>query len=257
MRVPMYFLLAGALVFAQGAMAQMQPHRAEYILRLGKAVNAPRVGTATEDLRLDCEAWHLERDVKGEVPISATWKFDLASTLVSDERRSGDDLHYRSLQVENGAGHEVRGTVQRSGGELRARSLSPDGSANVLLPTFTRMPVSSIGYVIDRLRAGLPSFSTLSFDAQGSSEVFRVNVAHIVDGALRRRLSSDEPIKVPGESWPLQMSFIRGDKDKPLFTMTARLFESGVLDYVTVDAAVVAVSADLTALKMYPSPSCQ
>ena len=83
MRVLKYVLPAGMLLFAQGSAAQMQPHRAEYTLRLGTALNAPRVGMATQDITLDCDAWHLKRDVKGEVPISSTWKFDIASALVS------------------------------------------------------------------------------------------------------------------------------------------------------------------------------
>ena len=65
------------------------------------------------------------------------------------------------------------------------------------------------------LRAGLASFSMLSFDAQGSGEAFRVDVAQVVDGALRRRPASEEPVDVPGQSWPIQMSFMRGGKDKP------------------------------------------
>jgi len=257
MRVLMCLLPAGGLLFAQSTFAQMQPHRAEYILRLGTAINAPRVGTATQELTLDCDAWHLKRDVKGEVPISATWKFDVASTVVSDEGRSGDDLRYRSLQVQNGTEREVRGTVQRAGGELRAESISPDGSMHVLLPTLTRMPVASIGYVIDRLRTGSASFTMLSFDPQGSGEAFRVDVALIVDSALRRRPPSDKPIDLPGQSWPLQMTFMQDAKEKPLFALKARLFESGVLYHVTVDADVVTVTADLKALKMHPSPSCQ
>src|ERR1700751_4262083 len=170
-------LSAVVLLFAQNVSAQMQPHRADYILRLGTAINAPRVGTATQDLTLDCGAWHLKRDVKGEVPISATWKFDVTSTLISDEARSGDDLHYQARQVQNGTEREVNGTVQRAGGELRAESQSSDGSAHVFLPIVTRMPVASIGYVIDKLRAGQAAFSMQSFDAQGSGEAFRVDVA--------------------------------------------------------------------------------
>ena len=250
-------LSAGVLLFAQNVSAQMQPHRADYVLRLGTAINAPRVGTATQDLTLDCGAWHLKRDVKGEVPISATWKFDVASTLISDEARSGDDLHYQARQVQNGTEREVNGTVQRAGGELRAESQSSDGSAHVLLPTVTRMPVASIGYVIDKLRAGQATFSMQSFDAQGSGEAFRVDVAQTVDSALRRRPPSEEPVDVAGRSWPVQMRFMRGGKDKPVFSMTARLFEFGVLDRVTVDADVVTIAADLKTLEMHPPPSCR
>jgi hypothetical protein len=255
----MCLLPAGVLLFGQGASAQMQPHRAEYILRLGTAINAPRVGTATQDLTLDCDGWHLKRDVKGEVPISATWKFNVGSTLVSDEGRSGDDLRYRSLQVQNGAEREVQGKVRRTDGELRAEITSADGPANVLLPALTRMPVASIGHIIDRLRAGSASFATLSFDPQASGEAFRVDVAQIDEGAIRRRPPSDQPIVVPGRSWPVQMTFTRGaaEQPKPLFAFKARLFQSGVLDHVTVDADVVTVSADLKALEMHPTPSCQ
>lgn len=257
MRVLTYLLSAGVLLFAQSAAAQMQPHRAEYTLRLGTAINAPRVGTATQDITLDCDAWHLKRDVKGEVPISATWKFDIASTLVSDEGRSGDDLRYRALQIQNGSEREVQGKVQRAGGELQVESKSPDGSVHVLLPTLTRMPVASIAYVVDRLRAGMASFTMLSFDPQESGEAFRVDVAQTFESALRRRPPADQPVDVPGRSWPIQMTFTRGAKDKPLFSLKARLFESGVLDRVTVDADLVTVSADLKALEMHPSPSCR
>ena len=253
----MCLLPASVLFFAQSVSAQMQPHRADYILRLGTAINAPRVGTATQDLTLDCAAWHLKRDVKGEVPISATWKFDVASLLDSDEGRSGDDLHYRSRQIQNGAEREVKGTVERAGNELKADSRSSDGSAQVLLPTLTRMPVASIAHVIDRLRGGSAAFSMLSFDPQGSGDAFRVDVAQIVDSALRRRPPSEQPVDVSGRSWPIEMSFRRGGKDKPVFSMTARLFDSGVLDRVTVDADVVTVAADLKTLKMHTSPSCR
>lgn len=257
MRVPIW-LFPAVLLFGQSASAQMLPHRAEYVLRLGTAVNAPRVGTATQDLSLDCDAWHLERDVKGEVPITATWKFNIASTLVSDEGRSGDDLQYRALQVQNGAEREVHGKVRRSDGELRAEIVSPDGPVHVQLPELTRMPVASIGYIIGRLRSGAASFSAFSFDAQGSGEAFRVNVAQVDNGVLRRRPPSAKPVAVPGRSWPVQMSFTRAvqEPQKPLFAFTARLFESGVLDHLTVDADVITLAADLKALQMRPAPSC-
>jgi len=55
------------------------------------------------------------------------------------------------------------------------------------------------------------------------------------------------------------MSFTRGTKEqqKPLFAFSARLYETGVFDHVTVDADVVTVTADLGALEMRAAPSCQ
>ena len=237
----------------------MQPHKAEYILRLGAAANAPRIGTAVEDLTLGCDGWRLKRNVKGEVPISTALKFNVASTLDSEERHSGDVLHYRSLQVQNGAEREVRGRVQRSGDELRAEIVSPDGPVQVLLPAPTLMPVASINHIIDRLRAGSNAFPTVAFDAQVIGDAFRVDVAQIDGSSIRRRPPADKPLAVAGKSWPILMSFTRSGKErhKPLFAFSARLFESGVLDHVTVDADVVTITADLQALEMRPRPTCR
>jgi hypothetical protein len=161
--------------------------------------------------------------------------------------------------VQNGAEREVHGKVRRADGELRADIKSPDGAVHVPLPALTRMPIASIDYIIDRLRGGTASFATLTFDAQGIGEAFRVDVTQIEARALRRRLPSDKPVVVPGRSWPVQMSFTRGAnaQQKPLFAFSARVYETGVLDHVTVDADVVTIAADLGALEMRPSPSCR
>jgi len=251
-------LPVGLLLVAQGAAAQVQPHRAEYVLRLGSAINAPRVGTATQDLALDCDGWHLKRDVKGEVPLTSTWKFSVVSTLDSAERRSGDDLSYRALQIQNGTEREVRGKVQRTNGELRAEITSPDGPAQLRLPPLTLMPVALIDHIIDRLRTGKAAFPTLTFDPQGTGDASRVDVTRIEDSAIRRRPPADKPIVVPGRSWPVSMSFTKGvdEQQKPLFAFSARLFESGVLDHVTVNSDVVTLSADLQSLEMRPLPRC-
>ena len=200
MRGLMCFLSASAVLCAHGVSAQMQPHKAEYILRLGAAANAPRIGTATEDLTLSCDGWRLKRDVKGEVPISTALKFNVASTLDSEERRSGDVLHYRSLQVQNGVEREVRGKVQRWGEEMRADIVSPDGPAQVVLPAPTLMPVASINHIIDRLRAGSTAFPTLTFDAQVIGDAFRLDIARILTDEIalfERHQITEHPFVAP------------------------------------------------------------
>ena len=161
-------------------------------------------------------------------------------------------------KIRNGAEREVRGKVQRAGSNLRAEIVSPDGPEEILLPSPTLMPVASIDHIIERLRGGAATFPTVSFDAQVIGDAFRVEVRRIDAGTLRRRPPADKPVLIPGKSWPVVMSFSRGDdpRHKPLFTFGARLFESGVLDRVTVDAGPITVTADLRALQMRPSPSC-
>ncbi len=258
MRRLAWVLPAGVLLAAPAAVAQVQPHRAEYVLRLGSAINAPRVGTATQDVTLDCDGWHLKRDVKGEVSISATWKVSLASTLDSDEGRAGDELSYRAVQVQNGSERETHGKVTRTGGALSADITSPDGRAHTELPPLTRMPVASLGDIIGKLGAGAGRFTTWAFDGQSSGDALRVDVTRIDARAIRRRPPADAPVAVPGRSWPVAISFAsRANEQKPLFTFTAQLFDSGVLDHVTIDAEMITIAADLKTLDMHPQPSCR
>ncbi len=71
-------LLAGALpvfgLWPGTAAAQMQPHRAEYALHLGLGPGAPRIGTAVQDLALDCSGWHLKRNIRTEIALTTSWR---------------------------------------------------------------------------------------------------------------------------------------------------------------------------------------
>ena len=152
MRKLVCFLAAVSALCPQWAAAEMLPHRAEYALRLGPAANAPRVGTAIQDLTQDCGGWHLKRDINTEIAITPSWKMTVVSKLDSDELRSGNGLRYRTLQIQNGNERETRGKVQRAGKELRAEIVSPNGPKQFALPPPTLMPVAAIGHLIERLR---------------------------------------------------------------------------------------------------------
>jgi hypothetical protein len=242
----------------QGAAAQVLPHRAEYALRLGVAANAPRVGTAVQDLTQDCGGWHLKRDINSEIAITPSWKMTVVSKLDSDELRSGNGLRYRTLQTQNGNERETRGKVQRAGKELRAEIVSPGGPKQFTLPPPTLMPVASIGHLVERLGAGAASFPTLAFDAEVIGDAFLVDVTELDPGVLRGPRPGERPIAVPGRSWPVFMSFTRGreQQQRPLFTLKTQVFDSGVLDRLTVETGLVTVTADLINLEMRKPPVC-
>jgi hypothetical protein len=254
----MCFLSAGALLWPQWAFAQLQPYRAEYALRLGTAINAARVGSAVQDLTLTCDGWLLKRDVKGEIALSATWKMNLASKLDGEEQRAGDAFRYRMQQVQNGAERETRGKVQRDGKELRAEIVSPTGPIKLLLPRRTLMPVALIDHLIERLRGGPATFPVSAFDAEATGNAFVIDVTPMDPGAIRGRRPADKPVAVAGKSWAALMSFTRGgnQEQKPLFTISAQVFESGILDRLTVETPMAIVTADLQTLEMHKSPTC-
>ncbi len=260
MRALMWFLPVVALLLPQLAFAQIQPYRAEYALRLGAAANAARVGSAVQDLTLTCDGWRLKRDVKGEIALSATWKMDLASKLDGEEPRAGDAFRFTTLQVQNGAERETHGKVQRAGNELKAQIVSPSGPAQFVLPPPTLMPVALIDHVIERLRGGAAGFPALAFDAEATGETFLIDVRPADPSTIRGRRPADKTVAVPGKSWPVFMSFTRGHDQphqrKPLFTISAQLFDSGVLDRLTVETPMATVTADLLALEMHKPPSC-
>ena len=86
--------------------------------------------------------------------------------------------------------------------------------------------------------------------------------AFLVDVSESSRIQSrtdDNPAAGPkGKSWPVFMTFTRGRQQdqRPLFTVNALVFETGVLDRLSVDTGLVTVQADLKSLEMRTSPTC-
>ena len=241
-------------------LAQVQPHRAEYALRLGVALNAPRIGTATHEIRQDCGGWHLKRDIATEIPLTASWKLSVGSKLDGQEGRGGSSFRFRTVQSHNGGERETRGRVVRDGGETRAEIARESGPPRqFLLPAPTMMPVEAMNHLIERLGAGAGAFPALMFDAEVIGDAFLVEVTELDPGVLRAARPSDKPIAVPARrSWPAFISFTRGRQQdqRPLFTVSVKVFDNGVLDRLTVDTGLVKVAADLTALEMLPTADC-
>ncbi|HSH99952.1 MAG TPA: DUF1849 family protein [Reyranella sp.] len=258
MRQLVCFLAALAALGPQAATAQMQPHRGEYALRLGAAANAPRIGTAVQDITQDCGGWRLKRDIATEIAITPSWKLNLQSKLDSEELRNGNGLRFRTRQNQNGNEREVTGKLQRAGKELRAELVTPNGPQQFTLPSSTLMPVGSIDHLIERLRARAASFPALAFDTEVISDAFLVEVSELDPGVLRGARPGERAVAVPGRSWPVFMSFTRGrdQQQRPLFTLKTQLFDSGVLERLTVETGLVTVTADLVGLEMRKPPTC-
>ncbi|MFO1080075.1 MAG: DUF1849 family protein [Reyranellaceae bacterium] len=248
-----------AALGATSAQAEMQPHRAVYTLRLGIAANAPRVGSAVQDLVRDCDGWRLDREIKGEVALTPSLKMNVSSRLDSEEQATPHAFRFRTVQTQNGAAREAKGSVARDGDELRAEIEVASGSTALDLPAATFMPASWLQHTIAELRDGRSSFAGFLFDAEGTHDAFAVAVKRADARTLRQRRPADPTVDVPGQSWPVTMTFTRRGEPaaKPLFTLTAQLFDSGVLDRLTIDAGVAVVTADLQSVDLHDSPTCR
>ena len=136
--------------------------------------------------------------------------------------------------------------------------MSPTGPAQILLPSPTLMPVALIDHLIEQLHRGSTVFPAVAFDAEGSGDAFLIDVTPMDPGVLRGRRPADKPVAVSGNSWAASMSFTRGknQEQNPLFTISAQVFESGILDRLTVEAPMATVTADLLTLEMRKPPGC-
>ena len=241
------------------AAAELLPHRAEYALRLGLAANAPRIGVAVHDLSLDCSGWHLKRDIRTEIALTASWKLSLASKLDGEEPRNGNAFRYDTVQIQNGSERAFKGRVQRQGGEVKAEIVQAGGQPQQLvLPPPTLMPVTAIDHLVSRLQAKAASFPAMMFDAEVLGDAFLIEVTEQERSQLRPA-PAGKPLAAPsGKSWPVFMSFTRGRRQdqRPLFTVAGLVFDNGVLDRLTVDTGLVTVTADLQSLEMRPIPTC-
>jgi hypothetical protein len=263
MRLAVRTLAAAGLALASvlwpiAAGAQVQPHRAEYALRLGVADNAARIGTAVNDLRQDCAGWRLKRDIRSDIALTTSWRISLSSRFDAEESRA--TLRYSTVQVQNGSQREMKGRVQRRSGETRAEVVLGEGPPQqFVLPPPTLLPVAALDHLIDRLRARAASFPALMFDGEVISDAFLVDVTEQDRASLRGARPADRPTTVPaGQSWPVFLSFTRGRQQhqRPLFTVQALVYDNGVVDRLTVETGLVSVTADLQSLEMRPSPVC-
>ena len=160
-------------------------------------------------------------------------------------------FHYHAIQVQNGSESKTDGKVQRTAGEIRAEIVSVNGLTKIGLPPSTLMPVAALGNLVDRLRAKSGSFPTVIFGAEAIGDAFRVDVEDLDPDALRAAPRALTPVAVPAtQFWPVSMTFTRDRQlgQKPLFSVTAKIFNSGVLDRLTIDVGIVTVTADLKAV---------
>lgn len=251
--------MAAVVLLAGGAVrAEMRPHHAEYSLRLGTALNATRIGTAVQDVTLDCAGWHIRRDITVEYSLTPSLKVAIGSRMEGDERRNGAGFTWRAVQTVNGSESEVRGTARREDGAWKVEVATPNGTDRSTLPPLTLMPVAAVNYAVKRLVKGSDSFPVLMFGAEATGAAFLIDVKRAGNGARDPTPPSQQAVEVAGESWPVNLTVIRaGQSDaKPILSLRLRLFDTGILDRVVVDAGPITVAAHLQSLQMQEPPSC-
>ena len=250
-------LLVPCVAAAQKQPGQLQPHRAEYTLRLGAALNATRIGTVVQDVALTCDGWRLRRELSVDAALTPSFRVSFTSRLEGEERRGG--FAWRALQVLNGTEREMRGTVERKDGGWRVDRMTPDGPEQLVLPSLTHMPVAAVDWLLRRLTHGSEAFPLILFVPEAEGGAFLLDVKRAAAGAADATPPSQRRVEVPAtQSWPFQLAVTRTGQSngKPILTLRGRLFDSGVMDGLVVDAGVITVAAHLRDLRMHETPTC-
>lgn len=251
-------LLAAGPAGAQLQPGQLQPHRAEYTLRLGTALNATRIGTIVQDIVQECDGWRLRRELSVDASLTPSFKVSFSSRLEGEEPH-GKGFAWRAVQVLNGAEREVRGTVERKDGVWQVERTTPDGPQPSVLPSLTRMPVAAVDWLLRRLAGGSDQLAMLAFVPEADGGAFLLDVKRTTTGAADTTPPSQRRVEVPGtRSWPFSMAVTRAGRPdaRPIVTFRGRLYESGVMEGLVADAGVITVAAHLRDLQMRQAPTC-
>lgn len=238
--------------------ADLAPHRADYVIRLGTAINSVQIGTARQRLTFDCRLWRIERDVGFEFSLTAMLRYATESRLRGEETRGGSVFTYQLERRINGYPEHITGKATSSAVGGTAEIKLPARGIDFAMAPGTALPVAAIREAIDRLKAGQTAFSFVLFDPEVTSDIMTVD-AGLASPDMLRPPRADSPAGALNTSpaWPVTMAFSRTRfGGRPLFTMSMLLYDTGIMDRISVSAGLVTAGADLVNLVMEPRPDC-
>jgi EipB-like len=251
-------LISLSLLMCSPALAaDLVPHRAEFIVRLGTAVNGAQIGTARQRLSFDCRHWRIERDVGFAFSLTAMLKYSTESRLRGEQTASGSAFAYELERRINDYPERITGKATSSPVGGTAEIKLPARTIDFAMPGGTALPVAAIAEAIDRLKAGQTAFSFNVFDPEVTGDVMTVD-GGIASPDMLRPPRVDSPAgELNTQAWPVTLAFSRTRfGGRPLFTLSMLLYDTGVMDRINVSAGLVTAGADLVSLVMEPRPDC-
>ncbi|MBV9835063.1 MAG: DUF1849 family protein [Alphaproteobacteria bacterium] len=251
-------LISATLLVATSVQAaDLVPHRAEYVVRLGTAINGAQIGTARQRLSFDCRHWRIERDVGFSFVLTAMLRYSTESRLRGEQTASGSAFTYELERRVNDYPERITGKATSSAVGGTAEIKLPARTIDFAMPGGTALPVAAIAEAIDRLKAGQTAFSFTLFDPEVTGDVMTVDGGLASPEMLRPPRASSPAAEVNTQAWPVTFAFTRTRfGGQPLFTISMLLYDTGVMDRINVSAGLVTAGADLVGLTMEPRPDC-
>jgi hypothetical protein len=250
-------LISALLIGTPALAADLAPHRADYVIRLGTAVNGVQIGTARQRLTFDCRHWRIERDVGFAFVLTAMLRYSTQSRLRGEETSGGSAFAYELERRINDYPERITGKATSSAVGGTAEIRLPARTIDFAMPGGTALPVAAIAAALDRLKAGQTAFSFTIFDPEVTSDVMTVDGGLASPDMLRPPRAASPAGELNTQAWPVTIAFSRTRfGGQPLFTLSMLLYDTGVMDRISVSAGLVTAGADLVTLVMEPRPDC-
>lgn len=251
--------MAAALAIAVPSLAGAAnpiPYEAQYSITVGAGDRAPQIGTARQRLNDGCLRRSFERDVKVELSLTQSLRYDVKSTLRSNEARNGRSFDYKLDRIMNGEPSQRGGQATLTAAGGKAMLSGPSGAKTVELPRNTLLPQRMIDAMLDHLQKGETQFDLQSFDIEVVSNLVEVNVRRVAADEVPLRPQDAALIaRIGAPGYPLVVTFSRVS-GKPLFTALVMLHGNGVISRLIASFGLFTVVANLTTFTPLPELRC-
>ncbi len=259
-------LSAAGPAFAAGV--PLASYRAVHDLVLDPNVDAPDIGTmtgrvVTEFKGSECAGYTTVTRFVTDATDSDDQRHLIDSRSVTVEKPDGS-MSFDNQTIDNGdAGDVAVGDASRSAGGVHVKLTKPEKKSFDLAPDIL-FPTTQVSRTLDAARAGQRFLSFIAYDGLDGGETTEPATVIIGEGSTDPSDVGDEaPIADAGFAtlmhWPVTISYFdqtAGTDQAPTYTMSAILYDNGIMRRLRLDYGKFALVGKLVRLDTLPTTPC-
>lgn len=265
-RVPVFFSvllcsLPASLPAGLAAGAEIQPHRASYVLQLSEAALQGPIANATGELMAEvvrtCEGTTIRQEIQLLVTAAAGDLLSTNVTTVITENEAGTELVFR-VEIVTGDVVETWAGTARTGAEDGLVLFEDPPGQQLDLPAGAVFPVTHSRALLDAAAEGRRFLTTTLFEGGGPQSL---TIAAAVIGERRDPLTESEapfPALAGRAAWRADFAhyFYTTAGAEPDYQVSYLAYEGAILDQLDLDYTAFRIAGALTELELLPAPDC-
>ncbi len=254
--------LSFACIASTASAAEIDPHRARYVLGLDSVTGSNSVASAAGEMTMDwtdvCDGWATDLDLRVRLfdPEGEELRFGTAV----DSWESKDGTTFRYLVKERATflpSRDLEGTASLDASGAGEAVFSEPADRNVPLPQGTLFPSAHTFAVLDAAKAGETFFMAPLFDGSEDEPEQLMTASATITGPNRDENPRISALaNVPYYNISLAFYEARDSGALPSHEVRLRLYENGVVDDQLFDYGDFVLSAVLSELTFHPESDC-